>query len=213
GGVAARDPELHRHGAVAGDGEDVEQLLEVGAVVLVVAVRDGQAEPPAQGALAVGTLVVAVEGDGSGVVVQLVQVDAELADGVGHDGEGERGEVGVEEAVEGATDAVVVQRGELRRGGPEPSRGVPPGPPADAVEGLAGGQEVLEQDQEGGGGGDADAAALVGEVVAEERVESEPSEEAVEDGQGGDAGGPEGAAGGAGAGAGVIGVVTHGVVP
>ena len=42
GGVAALDPELHRHGAVAGDGEDVEQLLEVGAVVLVVAPGDGQ---------------------------------------------------------------------------------------------------------------------------------------------------------------------------
>src|SRR5439155_25315003 len=38
GGVAALDAEVHRHGAVARDGEDVEQLLEVGAMVLVVAV-------------------------------------------------------------------------------------------------------------------------------------------------------------------------------
>src|SRR5205807_2158227 len=30
GGVAALDPEVHGHGAVATDGEDVEQLLEVG---------------------------------------------------------------------------------------------------------------------------------------------------------------------------------------
>src|SRR3974377_1804305 len=111
GGVAALDAELHGHGAVAGDGEDVEQLLEVGAVVLVVAVGDGQAESPAQGAFAAGALVVAVEGDGGGVVVQLVQVDAELADGVGDDGQGERGDVSVEEAVEGAADAVAAPRG------------------------------------------------------------------------------------------------------
>jgi hypothetical protein len=37
------DAELQRHGAVAGHGEDVEELLEVGAMVLVVAVRDGHA--------------------------------------------------------------------------------------------------------------------------------------------------------------------------
>ena len=48
GGVAALDPELHRHGAVAGDREDVEQLLQVGAVVLVVPPGDGQPEPPPQ---------------------------------------------------------------------------------------------------------------------------------------------------------------------
>ncbi len=33
GGVATLDPEVHRHGTVATDGEDVEQLLEVGAVI------------------------------------------------------------------------------------------------------------------------------------------------------------------------------------
>ena len=155
GGVAALDAEVHRHGAVARDGEDVEELLEVGAVVLVVAVGDGQAELPPQGPLAVGGLVVAVEGDGGGVVVQLVEIDGELADRVGHDGEGERGDVGVEEAVEAAADAVVVERGELRRGQSQQSGAVPRGPLADAVEGLARDQEVLEQDQEGGRGGDA----------------------------------------------------------
>jgi hypothetical protein len=136
GGVAALDLELHGHGAVPRHGEDVEQLPEVEAVVLVVAVRDGQAEPPVQGALAVGTLEVAVEG--GGVVVQFVQVDAELAHGVRHDGEGERGDVGVEEAVEGASDAVVVQRGHLGRRQAEPFGVVPRGPLTDPVEGLAG---------------------------------------------------------------------------
>ena len=43
GGVAALDAELHRDGAIAGHGEDIEQLLEVRAVVLVVAPRHRQA--------------------------------------------------------------------------------------------------------------------------------------------------------------------------
>ena len=87
-------------------------------------------------------------------------VDGELADGVGHDGQGQRGDVGVEEAVEAAADAVVVERGQLRRGQPEQLGDVPGGPLADAVEGLAGDQEVLEQDQQAGGGGDAGAPVL-----------------------------------------------------
>src|SRR5439155_14271190 len=48
GGVAALDAEVDRHGAVARDGEDVEELLEVGPVVLVMAVGDGQAKLPPQ---------------------------------------------------------------------------------------------------------------------------------------------------------------------
>ena len=50
GGVATLDPKVHRHGTVATDGEDVEQLLEVGAVVLVVPPGDRQAESPPHGA-------------------------------------------------------------------------------------------------------------------------------------------------------------------
>jgi hypothetical protein len=213
GGVAALDPELHGHGAVARHGEDVEQLLQVGPVVLVVAVGDGQPEPASQRALAVGRLVVTVKGDGGGVVVQLVQLDAELAHGVGHDGQGERGDVGVEEAIEGAAGAVVVQRGQLPGGQPQQPRVVPRGPLADAVEGLAGDQEVLQQDQQGSGGADAGAAALAREVAAEELVEAEPPEEAVEDRQGGDASGGQGVAGGVRVGAGVARGVAHGFVP
>jgi hypothetical protein len=45
GGVAALDAELHGHGAVAGDREDIEELLEVGAMVLVVPPGDGEPLP------------------------------------------------------------------------------------------------------------------------------------------------------------------------
>jgi hypothetical protein len=49
-----------------------------------------------------------MEGDGGRVVVQLVEIDGELADGVDDDGQCQGGDVGIEEAVEATADAVVV---------------------------------------------------------------------------------------------------------
>ena len=146
GGVAALDAELHRHGAVARDREDVEELLEVGAMVLVVAPGDGQPQPAPQGPLPIGGLVIAVEGDGGGVVVQLVELDGEFTDGMDDDGQGQGGDVGVEEAIEAAADAIVIERGQLVRSQAQELRDVPRRPLADAVEGLAGDEEVLEQE-------------------------------------------------------------------
>jgi hypothetical protein len=60
---------------------------------------------------------------------------------------------------------------------------VPRRPLAEAIEGLAGDEEVLEQEQQTGGGWDARAVVLAREVVAEGRLESEAVEEAVEDRQ------------------------------
>src|SRR5262249_11986677 len=110
GGVAALDPVVDRHGAVGRDGEDVEALLVGGAVILVVAIGDRQAAPSSQGALVAEVLVVPMEGHGRGAVVQLIERDAEGADGVGRDVEGQGREVGVEEVVQGATDAIVIER-------------------------------------------------------------------------------------------------------
>lgn len=112
-------------------------MLDVGSVVLVVAVRDGDAEPPAQGPPAVGRLVVTVEGDGGGLVVEFVELDSELADRVRHDGQCERGDIGVEEPVEASADAIVVERRELRLGQSQQFRSMPRGPLADTIEGLA----------------------------------------------------------------------------
>jgi hypothetical protein len=55
------------------------------------------------------------------------------------------------------------------------------GPLTDAVEGLAGDEQVPDRDEQGGGGGDARPADLTREVVAEGLVEAEPLEEAIED--------------------------------
>ena len=71
------------------------------------------------------------------------RVDVELADGVGGDVERQGGDVGVEEAVEGTTDAIVIERGELLVGQAEPACVVPRGPLADAVEGLARDEQIM----------------------------------------------------------------------
>src|SRR4051794_26461680 len=162
-----------------------------------MAVGDGQAELSPQGPLMVGGLVIAVQGDGGGVVVQLVEIDGELADRVGHDGEGERGDVGVEESVEAAADAVVVERRELGGDQPQPLRGVSGRPLAEAVEGLARDQEVLEQDHQPGGGGYAGPPVFGREVIAEEGLEAEPAEDDLEDRQRGETAGGQGPDGGA----------------
>jgi hypothetical protein len=114
------------------------------------------------------------------------------------DGQCEGGDIGVEEAVEAAADAVVVERGELGGGQAEEFGDVPRRPLAEAIEGLAGDQEVLEEQEQPGGGRDAGPAALAREVVAEDRLEAESVEESVEDREGADGVRVEGAAGGAG---------------
>jgi len=143
-----------------------------------------------------GVGVIAVERDGGGVVVQLVEPHAELRDGVCRDRQGEGTTVVLEEAVEAPSDAIVIERGDLPLGEPDFVGVVSSGPLADAVEGLAGQEEVLEQDQEPFGRIDAAASVLRGQIGAEGLLESQPSEDAIDDRQQADAVGVEIVAGG-----------------
>jgi hypothetical protein len=61
------------------------------------------------------------------------------------------GDIVLEESVEAPSHAIVVERGELPLGEAEQVGDVARRPLADAVEGLAGEQQVLEQDQESDG--------------------------------------------------------------
>jgi hypothetical protein len=72
------------------------------------------------------------------------------------------------------------------------------GPLADAIEGLAGDEQVLDEHQEPRGGGDPGSPVLAGQVIAEDILEAKPPEDVVEDRQSGDAPGGQGLAGGAG---------------
>ncbi len=193
GDVAALDPELDRHGAVAGDGEDEEQLLEVGAMILVMPPGDGRRRLAAASRLLGRLLVGTVEGHGRGVVVEFVEFDGEFADGVGDDRQGQRGDVGVEESIEAASDAVVVEVDQFVLGEAQPVGDEACGPLADTVERLAGNKQVFQQQEQSGGGGDLGARVFRGQVDVEELLESEPPEDRFEHGQGAQSRGVESA--------------------
>jgi hypothetical protein len=61
---------------------------------------------------------------------------------MGGDVQGQRGDVDVEEAVEGAADSVVIESGELVVRQAKPLGGVPCGPYADAIERFAPDEEI-----------------------------------------------------------------------
>src|ERR1019366_590771 len=88
-----------------------EQLFQIGAVVLVVA--EGDARRPTGGVGGSLSGILAGEGDRRGVLVELGEIDVELADGPPDQGDRQAGAVGAGEVVEGTSDAVVVEEGDL----------------------------------------------------------------------------------------------------
>ena len=143
---------------------------------------------------------------------------ANCAHGAGGDVEDQGGDVGVEELVEGASDAVVVECGELALGKPEQGWIIPRGPLADAVEWCPCDEQVACQQEQCRGVGDAVAAVLARQPATQRFVEAQRAEEAVEEGQCPDFARVEGVPaglgqrGGAGHGIGVRGAVVLGMV-
>jgi hypothetical protein len=135
--------------------------------------------------------VVAVERDRGGVVVPLVKPHAELGDGVSRDRQGEGTAVVLEQSVETPPHAVVIERGDLPFGEPEQFGDMPRRPLADAVEGLARHEQVLEEDQKPDGRIDAATSVLRGQIGAEVLPESQAFEDAIEDWKDADAIGME----------------------
>jgi hypothetical protein len=184
-GVAVGDAAEDGNGLVGAHGQDPEQLLEVVAVVLVVAVRDlGRVGAGAGGRrLLLPLLVDAAEGDGGAVVVELVGRDIEAADGVEDELDLEGGAVGVEEAVEGATQTVVIEQVPLL-GIEAEEIGVAFGDPvAELVEGATAFGDGAQEHAQGGGG--RQGGARVGrQCTGQELIDTQSVEEGVEDGQG-----------------------------
>lgn len=108
-GVAVSHPMGEGHRPIGGHGEDPDQLLEVGPVVLGKAVRshDGRlATPRLPGGLSEG----AVQAHAGGVVVELGTVHLELPDRSQHQFVEQGGPVRVEEAGQGSPDPVVIEQ-------------------------------------------------------------------------------------------------------
>ncbi len=105
---AVGDPVGDGHRTVSGDREDEQQLLQVGPIVLAVALADRRCWLPAAGS-AVGVGVIPGHRDGRRVVVQLVGGDGELAEHPQHGRGDQAGPVAVEQPVQRPPDPVVVE--------------------------------------------------------------------------------------------------------
>jgi len=97
--------------------------------------------------------------------------------------------VGVEESVEGSSDAVVVKLAELS-GGAAQQRGKEWGGPFDdGIQGVSGEDEAFQQRGKGDSGIELRTRIRRGEGAGEQLSETQAGEEVIDDGKGGDGGG------------------------
>ena len=176
-GVAVVNLAVDGHGPVGSHRAVVEQLLEIGPVIFVVAVGDARRALVLHSGRLVGKLP--GESDGGRVLVHLVPGELEGADGAqGHGGQ-QTGALGAKQVVQGTPTAVVVEPSALFGKEAEVFRDEARGPGGDAVEGLTGQQEVAEQDTQDGGGRQLGlAAGQTRQVPIEQAGQVKPLQEA-----------------------------------
>ena len=135
--VATVAGEIDRHVAVAGDRQDIEQLLEIGTPGLAVSPGDGVGGPPPLLGFLGRIVVGAVERHGGGIVVQLLEAELELLNHPADDCQDQGRPDPLEHAVEAAAETVVVQSGQVLRLESEEVGRKAGGPLAHAIDGLA----------------------------------------------------------------------------
>ena len=139
--------------------------------------------------LIVGWLIGEVTGecDSGGVLVELIEFDGELADGVCDECGEQTGSVGSVKVIECGSDAVVVEEFELLGKESEVLGNATECPLVDGVERLSCddkvGEEHVESQRCGQGGS---SSGELGEMLLEESCELESLEEMVNDGSGPD---------------------------
>src|SRR5580693_1143610 len=107
------------------------------------------------------------------------------------DGHNQSGPDPLEHAVEGATEAVVVQSGQVLLAEAEELGGEEGRPLADAVDRLAGHEEIDDEYEQGGDGREFGARVVPGKMFAEDALQLHPLDDSVEQWQGADVIGAE----------------------
>ena len=186
GRVAAGRTEVDRHTAVVAEREDVDQLFQVGTMVLVVAPGNGQGASSATEVFFGSVLILAVEGDRGGVVVQLVERDLKFANRVPDHGQHEGPQCAAKQAAQRPADAVVAEGLQLVRRQAQQVGRVAGGPLAHAVQGLTRDEEISQQHQQGFGRRYLDTLVLRGQVLVQPFLQAKPLDEVVDDRQGSD---------------------------
>src|SRR5205823_4512626 len=124
-----------------------EQLLEIGTPRLAVSPGDGVRRSSPLFAFLARLVVGTVERHGGRIVMQLIETDGELADDMTDDGHDQGGSDPVEHAVQGASEAVVVQSGQVPRAEAEEVGREEGRPLSNAIDRLAGQEEIGEEDE------------------------------------------------------------------
>jgi hypothetical protein len=159
-------------------------LFEIGAVALVVTKGNPRRSVRPGDGQSAGT--VPREGDGRGVLVELGPSDGELLDRVPDQGRERAGSVGTLQMIGGTAEAVIVEQHGLPGQQAEGRRDTPRRPVGQGVRGLAGRQQVGDQQaQDGGGGQGRRASGQHREVPLAQAMQIEPLQEVP--GQGGGA--------------------------
>jgi len=105
-GVAVLAAELNRDSSVGVGGQDVEDLLEIGPMILRVPIGDPGRLPATDGP-PLGLGILTEQTDRGGIVVEFLQGHLELADGIDHASGEEAAPIGVEEAIERPPDLII----------------------------------------------------------------------------------------------------------
>ncbi len=164
--------------------------MQTAHVVVAAAQRSRRLAAPG---VAICTAVVAGHGDRGRVVVELGDLDAEVADHPQDRGGDHAGPIGVEETIEHAPHPVVVERPGLAGPETEHRRVMRRRPLADGVERTMGDHDVAHDhpDHRGGGQGQ---ASVVGQVGVEGGADAHAGQEVVDDRQASDGLAPKGEA-------------------
>jgi hypothetical protein len=107
------------------------------------------------------------------------------------DGHDQGGSDSLEHAVEAATEAVVVQSGQIVLAEAEEIGGEAGRPLTDAIDRLARQEEIGEEDEQGGNGRQFGTRVVSGEMFAEDALQLHPLDDSLEQRQGPDVIGPE----------------------
>ena len=107
-GVAIGEAKLHRHSALGLGSQDKQQLLQIGAVVLGVAIGDGRGASAAD-RVSGGAAVLPAEAYRGGIIMQFGEAHGELLPHREYHFGEQRAAIGVKQPVQRPADAVIAK--------------------------------------------------------------------------------------------------------
>jgi hypothetical protein len=179
-GVAVGQAVGDRDGPVRADGEDPDQLLEVGSVVLRVPLGDHRGWLAGTRG-AVGVAVAALHADRRRVVVQPGGVDTELADRGEHDRGQQAGPVSIEQRVQRPADPIIVDGRDFDLGQAQQRRVIAGCPLAQRVERFAAQHQVRDHQPDRGRGCQLGPAVDLVQGVVQQPRQAEAVQDVVHD--------------------------------